>query len=159
EGWNAEIPPQSGDVTFSDASFYLLRVTAPKGLTLVTSGREVSSGEAGQVQTLTVASGPARDFYLVASPKYEEISQTLGEVTIHSYASQQFHDGSKWAVDVASKAIAVYDKHYAPYPYTELDIVATPTQALGIEYPGMIAITSRIYDIRQVLNGTPDSIY
>ena len=38
-------------------------------------------------------------------------------------------------------------KRYAPYLYTELDIVATPTLALGIEYPGMIAITEQIYDI------------
>ena len=39
EGWNAEIPPQSGDVTYTDESFYLVRVTAPKDLTLVTTGK------------------------------------------------------------------------------------------------------------------------
>ena len=39
EGWNAEIPPQSGDVTYADASFFIVRVTAPKGLTLVTTGQ------------------------------------------------------------------------------------------------------------------------
>src|SRR5215208_2906631 len=85
EGWNAEIPPQSGDVTYSDASFYLVKVTAPRDLTLVTTGQKLSSSDASQVQTLSVASGPARDFYLVASPKYEEVSQSFGETTIHSY--------------------------------------------------------------------------
>ena len=25
EGWNAEIPPQSGDVTYADASFFLVK--------------------------------------------------------------------------------------------------------------------------------------
>jgi aminopeptidase N len=39
----------------------------------------------------------------------------------------------------------VFSKRYAPYPYTELDLVSTPNLALGIEYPGMIAITTRIY--------------
>lgn len=150
EGWNAEIPPQDGDVTFADASFYVVRVTAPKGLTLVTSGREVSRDEAEQTQGLTVASGPARDFYLVASPIYEETSVTVGDVIIRSYAPKNAREGSQMALDVASRAMQVFNTRYAPYPYTELDIVATPTLALGIEYPGMIAITSWTYDVNDL---------
>jgi len=146
EGWNAEIPPQEGDVTFADMSFFLVRVTAPKDLTLVVSGRRVSHTETDQAQALIVASGPARDFYLAASPNYEEVSQTFGEITIRSSAPKEFHDGAQMALDVASRAIEDYSTHYAPYPYTELDIVSTPTLALGIEYPGAIAITSRIYN-------------
>lgn len=147
EGWNAEIPPQDGDVTFADMSFYLVRVTAPKGLTLVTSGRGISRDEAGQTQVVTVASGPARDFYLAASPIYEETSVTYGNVTIRSYAAKDSMDGSQMALDIASRAMDVFNARYAPYPYTELDFVSTPTLALGIEYPGMIAITSWIYDV------------
>ena len=30
EGWNAEIPPQSGDVTYADMSFFIVTVDAPK---------------------------------------------------------------------------------------------------------------------------------
>ncbi len=146
EGWNEEIPPQSGDVAFADASFYLMRVIAPKNVTVVTSGRTINAETAGQVQIQNVASGPARDFYLAASPEYEETSQKFGEVTIRSYAPKSLASGSQAAVEVASHAIAVYDKRYSPYPYTELDIVTTPTLALGIEYPGAIAITSWIYD-------------
>jgi len=159
EGWNAEIPPQSGDVTFADASFFLVKVSAPKGLTLVTSGQKINSGEAGQLQTLSVASGPARDFYLVASPNYAEISQTFGEVTINSYAPENSKKGAQLALDTAARAITDYSERYAPFPYTEFDIVATPTLALGIEYPGMIAIASRIYDINQDYRGTPASVY
>jgi Peptidase family M1 domain len=159
EGWNAEIPPQSGDVTYADAAFYLVRVHAPKGITLVTTGHRVSLDEDGQTQVLTVASGPARDFYLAASPNYEKTSQTFGEVTIRGYAPKEAKDGAEFAIGVASKAISVYGKRYAPYPYTELDIVSTPTLALGIEYPGAIAVTSRIYDVRGEYNDTPTSIY
>lgn len=159
EGWNAEIPPQDGDVTYADTSFYLVQVTAPKGLTLVTSGQSISSDEAGQVQTLNVASGPARDFYLVASPNFEEVTQTFGEVTIHSYARKEFVNGAQFALDTASKALDVYSKRYAQYPYTELDIVATPTLALGIEYPGMVAIADRIYNVDGEYRGSPASLY
>lgn len=153
EGWNAEIPPQDGDVTFADASFYLVRVTAPKDVTLVTSGRTVNAEEAGQanpefdrgVQILNVASGPARDFYLAASPDYEETSQTFGDVTIRSYAPNNLKGGSQAAVEIASRALNIFNTRYAPYPYTEFDFVTTPTLALGIEYPGMVVITSWIY--------------
>jgi hypothetical protein len=159
EGWNAEIPSQNGDVTYADASFYIVRINAPKELTLVTTGQRLSSSEAGQVQTMDVASGPARDFYLAASPYFEEVSQTFGEVTINSYARKESMDGAQFSIDVASKAIDVYSKRYAPYPYTELDIVATPTLALGIEYPGAIAIADRIYDVKGEYHGRPTSIY
>lgn len=159
QGWNAELPSPNGDLTYADESFYLVKVSAPKGLTLVTTGQTISSDNGGEVQTLSIASGPARDFYLVASPDYTEISQTFGEVTIHSYAPTNFKKGAQLALDVASRAIKDYGARYAPFPYTEFDIVSTPTLALGIEYPGMVAIASRLYDVDADYRGTPTRIY
>ena len=159
EGWNSEIPPQNGDITYADTSFFLVKVTAPKDLTLVTSGHEISSSESGEMQTLQVASGPARDFYLAASPDYEEISQTFGEVTVRSYAPAEDRKGAEMALDVATRSIEDFSARYAPFPYTEFDIVSTPTLALGIEYPGIVAITSRIYDVDQEFRGAPASVY
>lgn len=159
EGWNAELPPQDGDVSFGDAAFYLVRIRAPKGVTLVTSGREIRRVEEEQAQVLTVANGPARDFYLAASPNYEEISQTFGEVTLRSYAPKEVRDGAQFALEVASRAMDVFSRRYAPYPYTEFDIVSTPTLALGIEYPGMTAIASRIYDVDGEYRGSPARVY
>jgi aminopeptidase N len=159
EGWNAEIPPQDGDVTYADAAFYLVRIRAPRDLTLVTSGREIQRSEEGQLQVLTVADGPARDFYLAASREYEEISQTFGEVTVRSYAPGELRNGAQFALEAAARSIDVFSRRYAPYPYTEFDIVSTPTLALGIEYPGMTAIASRIYDVGGDYLGAPASQY
>jgi aminopeptidase N len=159
EGWNAEIPPESGDVTYADMSFFIVRITAPGDVQVVTSGREISRAEAGEIQTLVSAAGPARDFYLAASPLYDEVSQRVGEITIRSYAPEELEEGSRMAMDVAARAIEVFNARYAPYPYTELDIVSTPTLALGIEYPGMIAITSRIYNLDEESSDLPARIY
>lgn len=159
EGWNAEIPPKIGDITYADMAFFLVRVNAPADVVVVTSGREVGRAEAGQLQSVVVASGPARDFYLAASPLYEQVSQTFGDLTIRSYAPAQAKEGAQMALDVAAQAIEDFSAHYAPYPYTEFDIVSTPTLALGIEYPSMIAITSRIYDVNSDYRGAPASIY
>ncbi|NWG34296.1 MAG: M1 family metallopeptidase [Chloroflexi bacterium] len=159
EGWNAELPPPDGDISFADAAFYLVRIRAPKGLMVIASGREIRRVEEDQTQVLTVANGPARDFYLAASPHYEEISQTFGEVTIRSYAPKEMRDGAQLALEVASRAIEVFSRRYAPYPYTEFDIVSTPTLALGIEYPGITAIASRIYGVGGEYRGAPASQY
>jgi aminopeptidase N len=158
EGWNAEIPPDQGDPTYADASFFVVKVDAPGDLVLVGSGRETSREENGSRQIVTYVAGPARDFYLAASPDYEVIRKTVGEVTFNSYAPKSLKGGSEKALDVTIDAFTLFGNLYAPYPYTEYDIVSTPTYALGIEYPGMTAITDRIYDMGGTLSGNPNSV-
>jgi hypothetical protein len=159
EGWNAEIPPQAGDVTYADAAFFLVKITAPKDVTVVTTGSEIDHTGDGRTQTIYMESGPARDFYLAASPLYEETTETFGESTIRSYSLQGYAKGARDALDTASRAIKIFSNRYEPYPYTEFDIVATPTTALGIEYPGMIAITPRLYEVDENMGGTPVRTY
>lgn len=158
EGWNAEIPPQQGDVTYGDASFFLVKITAPKDVTVVPSGTDLERTEAAQTQSIVVASGPARDFYLAASPNYQELHMQAGEVSIRSFAAQAGKDGSQMAMQVAANALEDFGQHYAPYPYRELDIVATPTLAGGIEYPGLIVDNSRLYDLEGNSGGVPAAI-
>ncbi|CAG1016974.1 Aminopeptidase N [Anaerolineales bacterium] len=144
EGWNAEVPPQSGDVTYADMSFFEITVEAPKGVTLVGSGREISRQENGDRQTVKYAAGPVRDFYLAASPEYEVFTKKVDGIELRFYTRDYLQDGAESALNVAAHAIEIFEERYAPYPYTELDFVSTPTSALGIEYPGMIAITEGI---------------
>lgn len=164
EGWNAEITPPQGDPTYADASFFVVTVDAPGELVLVGAGREVSHeengspAERGNRQIVTYVAGPARDFYLAASADYEVVSQTIGEVTFNSYAPSGMEEGAQRAIDVSIASFDFFGEMYAPYPYTEYDIVATPTYALGIEYPGITAITDRIYNVDGSLSGTPNNI-
>ncbi|MGB7875176.1 MAG: M1 family metallopeptidase [Anaerolineales bacterium] len=158
EGWNAEIPPGQGDPTYADASFFVVTVDAPSELVLVGAGREISRQDNGSRQIVTFAAGPARDFYLAASADYEVIRQTVGDVTFNSYAPADMEEGAQLAIDVAARAFEFYGEQYAPYPYTEFDIISTPTYALGIEYPGVIAITDRIYRTDSSTYDTPNNI-
>ena len=144
-GWNAELPPQAGDVTFADASFFLVTVTAPKGVTVVASGLESAPVISGRHIVQNVALGPARDFFMAVSNDFEVISETIGGVTVNGYAPKKLQSASRSILDTAIRAIETFSAAYAPYPYTEFDIVATPNLALGIEYPGATAITTRIY--------------
>lgn len=144
EGWNAEIPPQSGDVTYADMSFFIVTVDAPKELVLVASGRETNVEENGNRQQVRYEAGPVRDFYLAASPNYQEFIKEIEGVTLRFYAPSYLQAGAETSLDIAAQSIQVFNARYGTYPYTELDFVSTPTLALGIEYPGAIAITEWI---------------
>jgi aminopeptidase N len=125
---------------------------------MVAAGREINHEENGGRQIVTFAAGPARDFYLAASADYEVISQTVGEVTFNSYAPASLEEGAQMAIEASISSFEFFGESFVPYPYTEYDIVSTPTYALGIEYPGIIAITDRIYDMGGTFSGSSNSV-
>ncbi len=154
-GWNVEIPAPIGDLTYADAAFYLVQVRAPAAPVIAGSGDVISRQSVGGDQVLTFEAGPARDFYLSLSPDCIVVSDKVGEITVNSYAPAGQEAEARAALQVAEGALADYGARYGPYPYTELDVAATSTLALGIEYPGIVAITLRLYDPNATFGGTP----
>jgi hypothetical protein len=155
EGWNIETPARNGDLTYYDASFYLVRITAPGKLTFVASGIEVGREIDGKRQILTYAAGPARDFYLAASERFVRRSEQVGETAVHSYAFAGREEGAALAMQHATSALKAYNARIGDYAYTEMDIVSTPMLALGIEYPGTMGITLKLYDPEAEVSGLP----
>jgi hypothetical protein len=156
QGWHAGPLPPNADTTYNDVSFYLLRVTAPDELVMVTSGVEVANTKSYNQQEVVFAAGPARDFYLAASPDFIKVSKTVGETTVNSYAFLEWTKGAERALNTSSEALEDFNKRYGAYPYTEFDVASTPMQgALGIEYPGIVGITKLAYDPDQTISGAP----
>jgi hypothetical protein len=147
QGWHTELTADHGDETFADMSFFLVQVIAPEDQVLVTSGIEVNRESNDGQQSLTYAAGPVRDFYLVASDDFEVVQEQVGEVLLSSYAPSGLLEGAQIALDVTADSLRSFSNRFGPYPYSELDIVTTPTDALGIEYPGIYANALRIYDL------------
>ena len=158
EGWNIEIAPPAGDVVYAEASFYITQITAPADLTLITSGVITERQVQGEQQTVTAVAGPARDFYIVASPRFVAVSGQSGETTVVSYTLPEYEDRARDVLDSALFAMNVYATHFGPYPYTELEIASTANQALGIEYPGVFVNTMALYTPEQEFS-VPDSTY
>jgi aminopeptidase N len=158
-GWHADPPPRNADLTYLDASFYVVRVTAPAKLTVVASGSEVGRERVGGTQVWTYAAGPSRDFYIAASDRYVAVSETVGETTVHSYATRGRADGAELALGYAVAALRSYNARFGPYPYTELDVASTPMRAMGIEYPGIVGISLDLYDPRGERDGLPAQVY
>lgn len=153
-GWRADPPAPQGDVTYSDTSFYLVRITAPDDLVIAASGYEVMGSDGGRV----FAAGPMRDFYLAASHDYITLSRQVGDVTINSFAPARYTEGATAVLDFAAAALTSFSDRFTPYPFTELDVVSTPTLALGIEYPGIIVNALRIYDLDASSGGLPNRV-
>jgi aminopeptidase N len=146
EGWNVELAPAYGDATFTDTSLYQFRVTLPKEMIVATSGTIVNMHENGDgTKTYTAVSGPMRDFNIVASARYEILSATVGGVLISCYYLPGDQSGGERALDYASEALQIFGELFGDYPFSELDVMATPTLAGGIEYPGLIVVADRLY--------------
>jgi hypothetical protein len=155
-GWHAGKLPSNADSTYQDASFYVVRVTAPASLTLVASGVQAERAEKDNQQVVTFAAGPVRDFYMAASDRFTLISETTGETRVNSYAFKESVDGAKLALKTAVNAIKSFSARFGAYPYTEFDVVSTPMQgASGIEYPGMTGINYTMYDLKTMVSGNP----
>jgi aminopeptidase N len=41
--------------------------------------------------------------------------------------------------------MSIFEELFGPYPYAEYDVVSSPMQALGIEYPGVVGIFKDLY--------------
>ncbi len=145
EGWNVEIAPSNGDVVHSDSSYYLVRVNAPEKQKILTSGFETGGETGNGRQTVTFAAGPMRDFYLVSSDRYGVISQKIGETTINAYAPPEVAKENELALRYTIDAFNGHSERYGAYPFTELDVVSTPTQAGGVEYPGIVVVALNLY--------------
>jgi len=148
-GWYDETPPNYGDVTYSDAAFYLVQVTLPAGQVAQASGFELKSAEQAGQQVITYAAGPMRDFYLVSSDRYQVMTQQVGDTVVRAYAPSEKADENKLALQFAAAALQVFNRYYGVYPFTELDVAGTPTLAGGVEYPGIIVIALSLYDPNQ----------
>jgi aminopeptidase N len=158
EGWNVEIPPAAGDLTYYDASFYVVQVTAPPRLKVIASGTEVARETEVEQQVVTFAAGPARDFYIAASERFEATSVQVGQTRINSYAFPEFQQQAEHALDHAVEAMESFNERFGTYPYTEFDVVSTPMQALGMEYPGIVAIGLHLYDPSVEVSGVPSGV-
>ncbi|HEX9012279.1 MAG TPA: M1 family metallopeptidase [Anaerolineaceae bacterium] len=151
-GWHTEIPPVYGDVTYTDTSFYLVRVTAPENLVLAATGTALQQARTGGQLVLLFAAGPVRDFYLQASAGYTTASEKIGETTVNTYVLAQDQDAEAETLSFARSAFASYTRRFGDYPYTSFNISASPTQALGVEYPQEVALALLLYGPSQ---GTP----
>jgi hypothetical protein len=157
--WTTGMPSPWGDITVADAAYYLARISAPEKLHIAASGTELGRETDGDSQILTVAAGPARDFYLAAGRDYLVREEQWGEVTVRVFSPAGTSPRAELSLTVAREALEVFSARYGAYPYTELEIAATPTQILGIEFPGLIVLTAGLLSPAEDMPSEPEEAW
>jgi aminopeptidase N len=158
-GWDIETPSPNGDVVYADTAFYIVQVVAPPEQTVIASGVTIDQTRSGEAQTVTFAGGPMRDFYVVSSGHYEAVSRSVGDTMINSYFLPGQQEAGELALQYAAGSLESFNDRYGVYPFTEFDVAPTANQALGIEYPGIVAINLLLYDLDGRLGDIPTSVF
>jgi aminopeptidase N len=86
-----------------------------------------------------------RDFCIVGSARYKTAHADVDGVRVTAYYSGSDESGQRALAD-AVEALRIYERLIGVYPFRELDVMATPTSAGGIEYPGLIVVAETLYD-------------
>jgi hypothetical protein len=148
--WATHVPPVYADVLFNPVALYELEFTAPVGLTVVASGTTVSETfvENGR-RTWRVVGGPLRDMTVLASDRWETVSDTGAGATLTSYYPAGAQAAGQAALFHAAAALRLYSDLYGPYPYTEFDVVAVPLGVRGMEYSGLVTIGEGLYSLNR----------
>ena len=118
-----------------------VNITAPADQVVATSGVCERAEQAEQRRCMHCVSGPMRDFMIAMSADYLVKSghdrRRQGQFVLPPVIRGR-RDARRWRS--LSDALKSYDRRIGAYPFTELDVVATPTTAGGIEYPGLIVV-------------------
>jgi aminopeptidase N len=148
EGWNLDPVLGWGDAVYSDIGLYEVMITVPSTTVVVASGTKIetiSIGNEGKATHFYV-SGPMRDFFIILG-EFEVKSEVVGETVVNSY----FKTKGEKALLIASKALEIFNLRFGAYPYVELDIVEAPLFfAGGVEYPGIILISEKLYSSQEI---------
>lgn len=153
QGWNLDDISAFGDSVYSDIAFYSVDISAPSDLVIAATGVQTGREVSGETALSHFESGPARDFFIIASPDFQEVHREVGGTQINAYYLPGHERAGKVALAVASDSIQIFIQQFGPYPYTELDIVEAPLRnALGVEYPAILLMRRSLYDAPEMPN-------
>jgi hypothetical protein len=143
--WLEDFPPELGDPLVAETSLFEVRLEAPKNWQVITTGQTQGQTVSQTRQTLFISTGPVRDFYIAAAFGFKEMNKQVAETTIRVFAPEKYLQVASSVLETTAKAMMLFSELYTPYPYKEFDIVAIPVEAGGIEYPGVVVITSGLF--------------
>jgi aminopeptidase N len=151
QGWLAHTPGYYGEhLAYDTADFSVnLKLVDPNAnLVVAASAPERRDGEWRRYQHSN-----ARNFALSISPYYQVVSNTVGGVTITSYAFPAQEAANQAVLQTTSQALELYSRLLAPYPHPHLSVVEADFLD-GMEYDGLYFLSKGFYNLYA---GTPDA--
>ncbi len=151
--WIDAIPQGAGDLSFTEAADYEVRLTVPRGVTIATTGLvDDQSADAPASQHLVRATAArARDFAVLMSEDYVHAEQSYdggqGPVTVEGFLLKKNEESLGHVMDVAGQAIQIFSRRFGPYAGRNFKVVEGPIRggAGGMEFTGLTSVASMLF--------------
>jgi hypothetical protein len=130
------------DRVFAESALYDAEIDVPSGVVVATSGSTIARAERAGRDVYQVVAGPVREFALTVGDLVAQ-QAAAGDVAVNVYTARGSRFDAAAVAQVATGALANFDRRFGPYPYRELDIHLLEGQYDGgDEYPGLILLYS-----------------
>ena len=146
--WNKTPYYATGDPFYSECANYAVSVSAPNTYLVSATGNSTKTTQQGLSQKSEFEARAVRDFAVVLTKDYNEISSKEGNTTISVVGANNLD--LKADLDVAVKAFRFYNKTFGIYPYKTLKVVKTPFMQGGMEYPNLVMVSSLLTDRSEI---------
>ena len=145
--WVRQEASTMGDLGAAGLSNVRLKVSTPKHVRLATSGVIKSSREQGENKQVEIVGALVRDFSILMSPSFREKKAKVGDVIVRSHFLTGHQKAGARVLDAAAASLKVFEQHFGPYPYADLDIVEAPLVggAGGVEFSGLVTVATMLY--------------
>jgi hypothetical protein len=138
--WDRHQYSEVGDAFVTEVADFDVRLSTSIPVVVAASGRApADSGTAFHLQALDV-----RDFALSLSPGYAVAEAAAGDTAVRAFASSPAR--ARAFAGSAAKFLGWYGQHFGAYPYRGLSVaeVDLPADYGGMEYPGLIFLSSAV---------------
>ena len=159
--WSHEKFIAVGECFFSEVADFDVRITAPEGFIIASSGTEKAKETKDGKVVYTLKAPCIRSFAFCASDRFAVKDATYDGVHVNvlyngaNPPSWDIDTAVEKALESARDSLAAYGKAFGRYPYEELDIIFAPIAAGGMEYPNLVIITSGL--CAPIERGMPDN--
>jgi hypothetical protein len=144
-GWLAHTPWYYGETLVYDVADFHLRLTRLDPLSKITLATSTPPKQV--VGNTYIYDFPnSRSFALSAGPEYHVYSETVGAVTIYSYAFPLDTKAGEFALQNTVDAVRLYSELFGPYQHTTLSVVEADFMD-GMEFDGLYFLSKGFYNL------------
>jgi len=153
--WDSPAPVPWGDYLCKEPSIYSVRLSLPDGVELVAPGEERSRRKEAGRTVVEFTHGPARDLFMAILREPVTSTARVAGVQVRSFAPAGRQEAAALAADTATRALEIFGRRFGAYPYGSLTVVGVPLASFGLEFPGIVALSERIFDLDTTVSGLP----
>lgn len=143
--WILDTHQALGDVTYSDVADFVVCFTVPQDFDVAASGVLKQKNNHKDKAEYWYSGEKIRDFAASISNNYETCETVVDGVKLISYFHPKDKAGGFAALNIAERALNIYNEMFGYYPYPELRIAESNFYRGGMEYPNFIMMNTAKY--------------